>query len=79
MTNFPFYKLMECLSFQVRNIAKELVDVFDLPRTWAPMLTAEAYSQYTQYVGFYVLEKDVGTTDWLKQKQGKIHMCGHQH
>ncbi|KAI8536205.1 hypothetical protein RHMOL_Rhmol10G0237800 [Rhododendron molle] len=51
------HKLTEYLSFQVRNIAKELVDSFDLPDevTRAPIgmqSTAEAYSQYTQYVGF---------------------------
>ncbi|XP_058185088.1 acyl-coenzyme A oxidase, peroxisomal [Rhododendron vialii] len=51
------HKLAEYLSFQVRNIAKELVDAFDLPDevTRAPIgmqSTAEAYSQYTQYVGF---------------------------
>lgn len=51
------HKLMEYLSFQVRNIAKELVDAFDLPDhvTRAPIgmqSTAEAYAQYTQSVGF---------------------------
>ncbi|GFZ18595.1 acyl-CoA oxidase 2 [Actinidia rufa] len=51
------HKLSEYLSFQVRNIAKELVDAFDLPDhvIRAPIgmqSTAEAYSQYTQYVGF---------------------------
>ncbi|KAG5529424.1 hypothetical protein RHGRI_029971 [Rhododendron griersonianum] len=51
------HKLTEYLSFQVRNIAKELVDAFDLPDevTRAPIgmqSTAEAYSQYTQNVGF---------------------------
>jgi len=51
------HKLTEYLSFQVRNVAKELVDAFDLPDevTRAPIgmqSTAEAYSQYTQYVGF---------------------------
>ena len=51
------HKLSEYLSFQVRNIAKELVDAFDLPDhvIRAPIgmqSTTEAYSQYTQYVGF---------------------------
>ncbi|XP_052195553.1 acyl-coenzyme A oxidase, peroxisomal isoform X2 [Diospyros lotus] len=51
------HKLTEYLCFQVRNIARELVDALDLPDhvTRAPIgmqSTAEAYSQYTQYVGF---------------------------
>jgi len=39
----------------VRNIAKELVDAFDLPDhvTRAPIAKQSgAYSQYTQFVGF---------------------------
>ncbi|PON55007.1 Acyl-CoA oxidase [Parasponia andersonii] len=49
------HKLTEYLSFQVRNIATELVDAFDLPDqvTRAPIaLKSDAYAQYTQYVGF---------------------------
>ncbi|XP_050205498.1 acyl-coenzyme A oxidase 2, peroxisomal [Mercurialis annua] len=49
------HKLTEYLCFQVRNIARELVDAFDLPDhvTRAPIaMQSEAYSQYTQYVGF---------------------------
>lgn len=51
------HKLTEYLCFQVKNIAKEAVDVFDLPDyvTRAPigMQSAEdAYSVYTQYAGF---------------------------
>lgn len=49
------HKLAEYLSFQVRNVARELVDAFDLPDhvTRAPIaMQSEAYSQYTQYVGF---------------------------
>ncbi|XP_059433640.1 acyl-coenzyme A oxidase, peroxisomal [Corylus avellana] len=49
------HKLAEYLSFQVRNIAGDLVDAFDLPDyvTRAPIaMKSEAYSQYTQYVGF---------------------------
>ncbi|KAI4330160.1 hypothetical protein MLD38_028463 [Melastoma candidum] len=49
------HKLTDYLSFQVRNIAGELVDAFDLPDhvTRAPIaMQSEAYSQYTQYVGF---------------------------
>lgn len=49
------HKLTEYLSFQVRNIARELVDAFDLPDhvTKAPIaMKSEAYSQYMQYVGF---------------------------
>ncbi|KAK7369370.1 hypothetical protein VNO80_11407 [Phaseolus coccineus] len=49
------HKLAEYLSFQVRNVARELVDAFDLPDhvTRAPIaMRSGAYSQYTQYVGF---------------------------
>lgn len=49
------HKLTEYLSFQVRNVARELVDAFDLPDhvTRAPIaMQSDAYSQYTQYVGF---------------------------
>lgn len=51
------HKLTEYLCFQVKNIAKELVDAFDLPDyvTRAPigMQAAEdAYTVYTQYAGF---------------------------
>lgn len=49
------HKLTEYLCFQVRNIAQELVDAFDLPDhvTRAPIaMQSNAYSQYTQYVGF---------------------------
>ncbi|XP_022751054.1 acyl-coenzyme A oxidase, peroxisomal-like isoform X2 [Durio zibethinus] len=49
------HKLTEYLSFQVRNIAGELVDAFDLPPyvTRAPLaMKSEAYAQYTQLVGF---------------------------
>ncbi|KAK9272966.1 hypothetical protein L1049_003346 [Liquidambar formosana] len=49
------HKLTEYLSFQVRNVARELVDAFDLPDyvTRAPIgLQSDAYSQYTHYVGF---------------------------
>ncbi|KAJ8769607.1 hypothetical protein K2173_005210 [Erythroxylum novogranatense] len=49
------HKLSEYLSFQVRNIARELVDAFDLPDfiTRAPIaMQSEAYSQYTQCAGF---------------------------
>ncbi|KAL2520510.1 Acyl-coenzyme A oxidase 2 [Forsythia ovata] len=51
------HKLSEYLSFQVKNIARELVDGFELPDhvTRAPIGTQvakEAYSQYTQYAGF---------------------------
>lgn len=49
------HKLTEYLSFQVRNVARELVDAFDFPDhvTRAPIaMKSEAYSQYTQYVGF---------------------------
>ncbi|CAI0473551.1 unnamed protein product [Linum tenue] len=49
------HKLAEYLSFQVRNVARELVDAFDLPDnvTRAPIaMQSGAYSQYTNYVGF---------------------------
>ncbi|XP_009366361.1 acyl-coenzyme A oxidase 2, peroxisomal [Pyrus x bretschneideri] len=49
------HKLMEYLSFQVRNIARELVDTFDIPDyvTRAPIaMQSDAYSHYTHYVGF---------------------------
>ncbi|XP_010680574.2 acyl-coenzyme A oxidase 2, peroxisomal [Beta vulgaris subsp. vulgaris] len=49
------HKLVDYLSFQVKNIAKELVDAFDLPDgvTRAPIaMQKEAYLQYTQHVGF---------------------------
>ncbi|XP_022929316.1 acyl-coenzyme A oxidase, peroxisomal [Cucurbita moschata] len=49
------HKLTEYLCFQVRNIAQELVDAFDLPDhvTRAPIaMKSNAYSQYTQYIGF---------------------------
>ncbi|XVF15156.1 hypothetical protein REPUB_Repub09cG0125800 [Reevesia pubescens] len=49
------HKLTQYLSFQVRNIAGELVDAFDLPPyvTRAPIaMQSEAYAQYTQQVGF---------------------------
>ncbi|GAV73981.1 Acyl-CoA_dh_1 domain-containing protein/ACOX domain-containing protein/Acyl-CoA_dh_M domain-containing protein [Cephalotus follicularis] len=49
------HKLSEYLSFQVRSIAKELVDAFDLPDRIirAPIaMQSEAYAQYTQRVGF---------------------------
>ncbi|KAE8637147.1 acyl-coenzyme A oxidase, peroxisomal [Cucumis sativus] len=49
------HKLTEYLCFQVRNVAQELVDAFDLPDhvTRAPIaMQSNAYSQYTQYVGF---------------------------
>ncbi|KAI3784316.1 hypothetical protein L1987_43414 [Smallanthus sonchifolius] len=51
------HKLADYLSFQVKNIAKELVDAFDLPDhvTRAPIgkqSPGEAYAEYTQYVGF---------------------------
>lgn len=60
MKNFTMFvqaihKLSEYLSFQVRNIATELVDAFDLPDqvTRAPIaMKSEAYAQYTQVVGF---------------------------
>ncbi|XP_047324852.1 acyl-coenzyme A oxidase 2, peroxisomal-like [Impatiens glandulifera] len=53
------HKLTEYLSFQVRNIAKELVDAFELPDQVlrAPIgmkstSTEEVYTHYTQIVGF---------------------------
>lgn len=51
------HKLTEYLSFQVKNIAKELVDAFELPDyvTRAPIgkqVPEEAYAHYTQYAGF---------------------------
>jgi hypothetical protein len=49
------HKLTDYLSFQVRNIAKELVDAFDLPDhvTRAPIaMQSEAYAQYKHHVGF---------------------------
>ncbi|XP_077249949.1 acyl-CoA oxidase 2 [Tasmannia lanceolata] len=49
------HKLSEYLSFQVKNVARELVDAFDLPDnvTRAPIgMQSEAYAHYTQYVGF---------------------------
>ncbi|KAL4645394.1 hypothetical protein ACB092_02G232500 [Castanea dentata] len=49
------HKLADYLSFQVRNIAGELVDAFDLPDhvTRAPIAKqSEAYSQYIQSAGF---------------------------
>ncbi|XP_075084364.1 acyl-coenzyme A oxidase 2, peroxisomal [Nicotiana tabacum] len=51
------HKLTEYLCFQVKNVARELVDAFDLPDyvTRAPIgvqAASEAYSQYTQIVGF---------------------------
>lgn len=49
------HKLAEYLSFQVKGVARELVDAFDFPDhvTRAPIgMPSEAYSQYTQFVGF---------------------------
>ncbi|KAK9230691.1 hypothetical protein WN944_023663 [Citrus x changshan-huyou] len=49
------HKLTEYLSFQVRNIAGELIDAFDLPDyvTRAPIARqSDAYAYYTQIVGF---------------------------
>eukprot|EP00257_Ricinus_communis_P023320 XP_015583267.1 acyl-coenzyme A oxidase 2, peroxisomal [Ricinus communis] len=49
------HKLTEYLCFQVRNIARELIDAFDLPDhvTRAPIaMNSDAYGQYTHYVGF---------------------------
>uniref|UniRef100_A0A7N0V5X5 Acyl-coenzyme A oxidase n=1 Tax=Kalanchoe fedtschenkoi TaxID=63787 RepID=A0A7N0V5X5_KALFE len=49
------HKLADYLSFQVKNIAGDLVNAFDLPDhvTRAPIaMQCDAYSQYTQYVGF---------------------------
>ncbi|KVH92214.1 Acyl-CoA dehydrogenase/oxidase [Cynara cardunculus var. scolymus] len=55
--DYAIHKLAEYLSFQVKNIARELVDAFDLPDyvTRAPIgkqSLGEAYTEYTQYVGF---------------------------
>ncbi|CAH9109642.1 unnamed protein product [Cuscuta europaea] len=51
------HKLTEYLCFQVRNIAKELIDAFDLPDyvIRAPIAVQDAeqvYTQYTQFAGF---------------------------
>ncbi|CAN6381716.1 unnamed protein product [Urochloa humidicola] len=49
------HKLTDYLSYQVRLVAKELVNAFDLPDLIirAPIgMQSEAYAQYTQYVGF---------------------------
>ncbi|KAJ3697043.1 hypothetical protein LUZ61_000748 [Rhynchospora tenuis] len=49
------HKLTDYLSFQVRGVARELVDAFDLPDLVirAPIgMASEAYEQYTQHVGF---------------------------
>lgn len=49
------HKLTDYLSYQVRLVARELVDAFDLPDLIirAPIgMQSEAYAQYTQYVGF---------------------------
>ena len=51
------HKLTEYLSFQVRNITRELVDAFDMPDhvIRAPIgkqTPVEAYSEYIQQVGF---------------------------
>nr|AAF14635.1 acyl-CoA oxidase [Petroselinum crispum] len=51
------HKLTEYLSFQVRNITRELVDAFDMPDhvIRAPIgkqTPVEAYSEYRQHVGF---------------------------
>ncbi|KAL6653948.1 hypothetical protein ACP70R_007413 [Stipagrostis hirtigluma subsp. patula] len=49
------HKLTDYLSYQVRLVARELVDAFDLPDLVirAPIgMQSEAYAQYTQYVGF---------------------------
>ncbi|KAK3120489.1 hypothetical protein QOZ80_9AG0688550 [Eleusine coracana subsp. coracana] len=49
------HKLTDYLSYQVRLVARELVDAFDLPDVIirAPIgLQSEAYAQYTQHVGF---------------------------
>ncbi|CAO2149638.1 unnamed protein product [Urochloa humidicola] len=48
-------KLTDYLSYQVRLVAQELVDAFDLPDLIirAPIgMQSQAYAQYTQYVGF---------------------------
>ncbi|XP_058096743.1 acyl-coenzyme A oxidase 2, peroxisomal [Magnolia sinica] len=49
------HKLAEYLSFQVKNVAGELIDAFDLPDSVirAPIgMKSEVYTQYTQNVGF---------------------------
>ncbi|KAK9111073.1 hypothetical protein Scep_018592 [Stephania cephalantha] len=49
------HKLTEYLCYQVRSVARELVDAFELPDhvTRAPIgLQSEPYTQYTQYIGF---------------------------
>ncbi|RLM70281.1 hypothetical protein C2845_PM17G13100 [Panicum miliaceum] len=49
------HKLTDYLSYQVRLVAQELIDAFDLPDLIirAPIgMQSEAYAQYTQYVGF---------------------------
>ncbi|CAO2144704.1 unnamed protein product [Urochloa humidicola] len=49
------HKLTDYLSYQVRLVAQELVDAFDLPDLIirAPIgMQSQAYAQYTQYVGF---------------------------
>ncbi|KAG0485162.1 hypothetical protein HPP92_009241 [Vanilla planifolia] len=49
------HKLVDYLSFQVRGVARELVDAFNLPEIVirAPIgMASEAYSQYTECVGF---------------------------
>ncbi|XP_021316879.1 acyl-coenzyme A oxidase 2, peroxisomal [Sorghum bicolor] len=49
------HKLTDYLSYQVRLVARELIDAFDLPDLIirAPIgMQSEAYAQYTQYVGF---------------------------
>ncbi|KAI3887308.1 hypothetical protein MKX03_017869 [Papaver bracteatum] len=49
------HKLTDYLSFQVKSVSRELVDAFDLPDnvTQAPIgMKSEAYTHYTQYVGF---------------------------
>jgi len=48
------HKLTDYLSYQVRLVARELIDAFDLPDLIirAPIgMQSEAYAQYTQYVG----------------------------
>jgi acyl-CoA oxidase len=49
------HKLTDYLSYQVRLVARELVDAFDLPDLiiCAPIgMQSGAYAQYTQHVGF---------------------------
>ncbi|XP_068641072.1 acyl-coenzyme A oxidase 2, peroxisomal [Aristolochia californica] len=49
------HKLTEYLSFQVKNVARELIDGFDLPDevTRAPIaMQSDPYAHYTQIVGF---------------------------